>query len=495
VIDPLEILDFDVDDVEIISSKSLIDTAVVSYVDGYDTNSEITAIVRIPQLSDAAKHAWDILIESDYPEATCMDRRMEPYPEVSGAANVIMRLPHGLEARIALRKHDAYRADVMTEWTQADEKEIDHFSIDDLDVEVDYVTHRYQPYLGLKIYTPDDVGTACAIKLWISETDNIDTDKPPRYLLGLPGSVDDADTIPYFLIPYDSSIGSLYMAYQIISPAHRILASDSQQISFLTPDFGDAETITICFGGDAIVGGLVSSDNDEQGQRIYYGQELTGGQFYLPVTQEWPTNEFGQPYGRGPERYLSEIEFINYAPYNTWEITGINCQYWGANDDAWLEVPYEPPVAIGDTVTVSNTTIAAEIPNGNYTVNNIVYDGTNWQIVINTATGVGANASGQCDLDDNDSSSVPLASLEIFDAGSREETVMYDGSISIGQSRGVHFPDTYYSDSESPAPEDNVFYEGRVYGLKFTRDSGGWPSRMWINGFLKLSFKKKTVGG
>jgi len=497
IIDPQEILDFTIDDVTIISSKATINTATVNYIDAYDINSEISAIVSIPQTDDDAMHAWDLLVESSYPEVSGAHRRSEPFPVVSQSPSIVLRLPHGLEAVLALRKHDAYRAGVATEWVQTDsEVEIDHSGIEDADIQIDTEVHAIQPYVGIRVYTPDSIGKSCSVKIWISEQDDIDTDSPPRLLMGIPGSVDDNSYVPYFVLPFRSGAQALYMAYQVLNPAHRIVASGTQQIPYSAPDYGDEETFCIEFGGDGIIAGTIATaQEDDSGQVVYYGEDGAGGFFYLPRTQESPTNEYGQPVGKGPERYLSDVEFINYAPYESWSVTGATLEYWGATKNAHVTISYNPPIATGDTVTIRNSTIAADVPNGTYTVTAKIYDGTNWKVVFNSAAGGGGDNSGTCDIDDNESTTVPLADLEIYDTSDRGAVAIYSGTQMLGQDRDVHFPDSYFSKTDLDLNrDDHIFYEGRTYGLRITRDSGGWQDRMNINGVLKLTFVKKVVG-
>lgn len=509
IINPLEILDFDV--INIMSSKSTWHSTSGAILDSPDMNSETSTILYFSQFTDANRHAWDLLVES-VPSGTDRSfQRVEPYSMATEESTITMRLPQGLEAKINLRKQDAYRAGVNTEWAEID----DNVYVSYLDsvfesretpitAICEYIVHYEQPYLGVKIYTDADLGTSCFVKIWLAEEDNIDKTKPPGYIIGLPSSVVGAgDELTYILLPYDKSAGTLYLEYEVISPAHNILFSNSKTISVEPPNYGEEETICIYFGSDRLTddpngatGSIIANPTsamDEDGSRLYYTQDAVS--FYIPQTQDWPLDEYGQISGFS-KRYLAGLEFINYANYVQWVQTGVSFQYYVATDDVYITVTYRPPVYEGDTLVVSGSSDATALANGNYTIQSISFDGTDWIILVNNpAAIVGADTPGTCDVNDLESATPPLASVEII-RGGRGDTVIYSGTLKFGQDRDIHFPDTFYHNVDTDIiKEDNEFWEANTYIVRVTRDSGsvGYEDHMNVKGVLKLKFVKKVV--
>ena len=491
IVNPLEILDFEVDDISFGNSKSAWDQAEINIADSPGINSEASIILSIPQVTDTARHAWDLLVRSDTPETSMAERLMEPYPVSSKYPNVVLRLPQGLEATLSLRKQDAYRHDVGTEWVESDD-----FVVSDDETQIDctvaFQLDDIQPLLGIRAYTEDDVDSGYFLKLWVSEQDNLNTDLPPHYILPIPGVVGVLRfDVPYRLVPYPKTATILYYAWQAISPGHRIVDSANGYIPFETPDWGSAEIVEIPFRADRLDADLAPlTTDDENGQVLYYSANPIAS-FHLPISQ--PLDEFGRSY-----RYLQKVEFINYAGYQEWRVpdppdpplawdraTDIN------PDEVIITVPDDdPPVDTGDTLVISGSSDIVNFPNGSYTINYKYTDGTDWFISVTVAL-PGAITSGTCTASNTDSE--PLANLFILSRGARGSDEEYSLTAQLGQTYGVHYPGSSFSDSETfTNPEAYPFLESMFHQIRIERVSGGYASHMNAMGSLKLTFVKKV---
>lgn len=478
VIDPSEILSFDIEDISIRSTKGMRDPGHVNIIDSPDMNSEYSTIVTIPVFSGVAQYAWDSLIESSTPEVKGMFRDIAPHTDVARDPVVMFRLPDGLSARIRFKRNDAYRLGITTEWADSEEEvEIRTHEHNNDAFFIEFLPHSTQALLGVKAYTTEDIDSSGHVKLWLSSEEKIDSSSPPNYILPLPSTQDSGDQLPYIVLHYDINAESIYYSYQFLVDGFKIVQGGSGSIAGVA-EWGDEEVFEIPMGADRLnASGSVISADDEDGQIIYYDAPRVG-EFYIPLsTASW-----------GEKRYLKLIEVINYAPYPTWSASSLTATKY-PSDETWIDVGSdEPPVDSTDSIAISNTSNAAILADGTYTVSYKFLSGGTWYIVV---PGLPAGAPGTvtCDVTERASNPSPRADIEIFKETRNSESYVY--TVQLGQDRDVHFPDSRYYDSQSFTGDECELEEGYRYTIKATRDTGGYNDRMNMQGSIKLTFAKK----
>jgi len=467
------------------SSKSGGDPSAINILDSYDINSETSTIIWFAQDADENIHNWEtFFVPSSEDYALFSERFHHPIESYGGEEYISVRLPNGLSGSMCIRKADAYRDDLVTDWSTSDPM-IVSYDWDTTNVSLNILRHNSLPFVAMRFHTDDDISTTgYFVKIWLSMYDNNDTRYAPNYILPLKVTNEPAE-VPYVVIPYDEAAEMIYYTQQVFTPGHqRASATAEGMFPVSAPSgYGSEDVIQIDLGGDRFVSETITplfvpgsppDGEDVRGQRIIYG-DLGFAHFYLPWSERVGENL------SMTNRYLSKIEFINYADAgNSKAVVSFDT----INAQTTIDFGEEPSAVAGDTVTISNSSDILLLPDGNYTVITVIGSEISF-------TSGGANGNGTCDIewDTNITASIKI----VRDPGGRPGTTTEEWEFStflIGQDNGASFPHTYYSDSETLNHEDYEFPESAWYKICAYDATGESRSYMEAMGHLKLYFKK-----
>ena len=489
-------------------------------------SSEIS-LITIPSMAfDALTHAIDTHIEcSDSNLMKILHRFMPPMTTVLLEEKLPLRLPPGLPCLLKIRKQDAYRSDVASEWTD-EETFVSGGLTTTFTRHFEYNLYESRPFIGLRIWAEElpDNDRNYFLKLWLSHSsiENTANVKADFELPFISGEATGAD-IPYFLFNYTAGQENLYCYYQIIGPNQRIVHEALEIIDLKETGnlLGDAQPLILSLGCDRMYNAsgtlfiwkrkpLASPpDIDPNGSRYSIdGDNFHFLRFYIPKSPE----REGDMADVAAKRYLSELEFANFVPAPLATLLSWN------SIDAWAAAPGLPGVvsfthsskpqvfagyfAPGDDLIVSYSDNYWDYPNGKYTV---VQENPPASGIFEVARVHSAGIPGQCHISPVN---LPRASILIYDLtdpttapyeftntkgscdfeiGAKEFDAMATAPIVNGCIESP-FRTNWVPDDEYI--EDYVFMEGHWYEIRAYHTDGENEEYMDIVGWIKLWFKK-----
>lgn len=465
-------------------------------------NNQYSLIRQLSVNKGGGMYSLDIVVEPrDDIEYKDMRRLMPPHPETGpeSLGNTLdITTPPGLKTSISLRKTDAYRTMITSNWRTID---VPHELSIDSDLQLETIVHQSLPLVGVRVYSEVDLPMGSFAQIWLSDAELSDINKtPPTLEIPIPIQPPGGGTIfthPFYMFFAQEGTETVHVRHRIVDPNMIVTSTKSSSISMAQE--GDLDTnlsmIMIPIGQDR------TAEPDPEGRRFYFNNRI---KFYVPRgVQRSGESEKNQR--------LMTIEFFNFVPSELSDflirIPGPSPIYdFDAVDDGALlrvfvtdkthntapEIDSNP--VAGDFVHVLNSPNHEILPNGRYEVDSVGIDPGDdkksyWLTPLYPGDWSGGPISGVHLWTEI----IPArASVALYDVTEENEIHVHDFGVGFapGQdppnglagytgyypTRNIAYPESpYYSEWGtilSPGESRPLLLEGHWYELRLTKTDG-----------------------